>query len=560
MSPAALPEEFVSRAKDLLGTKGYIIDVADMEPFLKEERGLYRGATSFIARPADTSEVSAFVRLCNEFEVAIVPQGGNTGLVGGTVPRQGSSDVILNLGRLSEIFDVDLENSTMTVAAGAILQQIQAAADDADRFFPLSLASEGSCQIGGNLSTNAGGTAVLRFGNARDLVLGLEVVLPDGSIWDGLKGLRKDNTGYDLKHLFMGAEGTLGVITAAVLKLFPKPHQTETAFIGIADIKSGMAFLDVARNMAGDSLTAFEIVPELGIEFVTRHIPNAVDPLSERHPWYVLCELHAAHAGDDLKGVMEELLANALERDLIRDAVIAGSLDQQRALWQLRETLPEAQKSEGGSIKHDISVPISAVADFMREASNAVQEFVPGIRICAFGHLGDGNIHFNLSQPEGADTEAYLAMWDDVNEIVHGIAHALNGSISAEHGIGQLKREEITGRRVQEAASRKRVRQCRRGPLPGMHRVQRVVGGQIQGPQARPGDRGAQTDRRTLHRQDRHRRRRRHRHPQPGTRSLGHRLARPAPPGRGNHRHAAFSAGPVHRTARPIPGADRCRQ
>lgn len=443
MTASHLPEDFLTRAKELLGPMGFIDDEADMEPFLKEERGRFHGSTAFIARPANTSEVSRFVALCHEHEIPVVPQGGNTGLVGGAVASRENSEVIVSLGRLNQVRAIDLENSTMTVEAGVILAQIQSTADDADRYFPLSLASEGTCQIGGNLSTNAGGTAVLRFGNARDLVLGLEVVLADGAVWDGLKGLRKDNTGYDLKHLFMGAEGTLGIITAAVLKLYPKPRQTETALIGLASVRHAMNFLDVARNNCGDNLTGFEFLPELGMEFVTRHIEGAIDPFSDRHAWYVLCELNSAHSGNDLRAVIEDVLAEGAEAGIIEDAVIAGSLNQRDALWKLRETLPEAQKSEGGSIKHDVSVPISAVATFMDRAGVAVEKAVPGIRICAFGHLGDGNIHFNLSQPIGADTTIYLSKWEAVNEIVHDIAHELNGSISAEHGIGQLKRDEI---------------------------------------------------------------------------------------------------------------------
>lgn len=436
--------ELIDRLGQIVGAEMVLTEAGDMAPWLIEERGLYESRALSVVRPGNTEEVAKVIRLCADNGVAVVPQGGNTGLVGGAVAGIEGDEIILGLGRLDRIREIDPRNNTMTVDAGCILENIQNAAAEVDRYFPLSLASEGSCQIGGNISTNAGGTAVLRFGNARDLVLGLEVVLADGRIWNGLRGLRKDNTGYDLKQLFMGSEGTLGVITAAVLKLFPAPRQIVTAFAGVSDVASAMELLGLAQGLAGESVTAFEIVPGIGVEFVVRHIEGATDPLGERHNWYVLLELHSAHPGSDLHDVMEEILGEGHAQELIADATIAGSGAQRQALWRIRETLPEAQKHEGGSIKHDVSVPVSKVPAFMAEASRAVEAALPGIRIVAFGHLGDGNIHFNLSQPEGTDRDAFIAEWGRFNDIVHGIVGAHDGSISAEHGIGILKREEIT--------------------------------------------------------------------------------------------------------------------
>jgi FAD/FMN-containing dehydrogenase len=391
--------------------------------------------------PATTEEVARVVRICAETATGLVPQGGNTGLVGGQIPKEG--EVLVSLKRMNRIRALDPANDTVTAEAGCILAAVQARAAEADRLFPLSLAAEGSCTIGGNLSTNAGGTNVLRYGTARDLVLGLEVVLPDGRVFDGLKGLRKDNTGYDLKQLFIGAEGTLGVITAAVLKLFPRPRAQAAAFLGLARVEHAISLLTLARALSGDQVTAYELMSRRGLDFVLKHLPGARDPLGARYPWYVLLELSSGEAADTLRATLERLLEDAHAHNLVEDAVLADSEAQRLALWRLRDSLSEIQKHEGGSIKCDISVPVSAVPQFIARATAAAETLVPGIRPVPFGHIGDGNVHFNLSQPEAADKAEFLARWDELSEIVHGVALALGGSISAEHGVGLMRRAEI---------------------------------------------------------------------------------------------------------------------
>jgi D-lactate dehydrogenase (cytochrome) len=446
MGPAVqeiVTSEALDRIRAAVGPRGWIVDDAAMAPYLAEERGLFRGRARMVVRPARASEVAEVVQICAGARIAIVPQGGNTGLVGGGVPFERGDAIVLSLGRMNRVRSIDPLNYTITVEAGCVLANIQAAAAEADRLFPLSLGAEGTCQIGGNLSTNAGGIAVLRYGMARDLVLGLEVVLPDGRIWDGLRGLRKDNTGYDLKQLFIGAEGTLGVITAAVLKLFPRPASVETAFAAVPDPAAAIALLARCRGGTGDAITAFELISRRALEMVLRHIPGTADPLSEPHPWYVLIEASSGETGGALRGALEQALADGVEAGLVRDATLAASGDQARALWRLRESITEAQKPEGGSIKHDVSVPVSKVPEFIARASAACEARLPGIRIVAFGHAGDGNIHFNLSQPVGADRAGYLARWAEFNRIVHDIVAGLDGSISAEHGIGRLKRDEL---------------------------------------------------------------------------------------------------------------------
>jgi FAD/FMN-containing dehydrogenase len=371
-----------------------------------------------------------------------VPQGGNTGLVGGGVPPEDGENIVLTLGRMNRIRAIDPVNFTMTVDAGCVLAKLHQAAADADRLFPLSLGAEGSCQIGGNLSTNAGGIAVLRYGNTRELALGLEVVLPDGQIWDGLRGLRKDNTGYDLKQLFIGGEGTLGIITAATLKLFPKPREIETAFLGLSRVEDVMTLFARGRAATADQLTAFELIPRTALDLALVHMPGTIDPLAKPHPWYVLLEMASSETESGLRALLERLLETALDEGLVADGVIAESGQQAKQLWHIREAIVEAQLYSG-SIKHDVSVPVSRVADFIIRATARVTERLPGIRPMAFGHVGDGNIHFNLTQPEGADTAAYLARWQEFNDIVHGVVRELHGSISAEHGVGRLKRDEI---------------------------------------------------------------------------------------------------------------------
>lgn len=434
----------LDRMAGIVGAKNVITDADAMVPYLKEWRDLFRGKAQGIVRPGSTAEVAELVKLAAETGTVLVPQGGNTGLVGGQIPISEGREVILSLQRLDKIRAVDTDGDTMIVEAGVTLKRAQDAAEAAGRLFPLSLASEGSCTIGGNLSTNAGGTAVLAYGNARELCMGLEVVLPDGRIWNGLRQLRKDNTGYDLKNLFIGAEGTLGIITAAVLKLFPAPAARATAFLAVPDPAAALELLNAAKAGAGGTLTTFELMPRIGMDFVLRHASGTRDPLSEPSPWYVLMEVSAQQASG-LDEHVEAFLGEALEKGIVTDAALAGSLTQRADFWKLREMLSEVQTYEGGSIKHDVSVPIHATPEFLARAIAAVEAMVPGCRPVPFGHLGDGNIHFNVSQPVGADKAAYLARWSEMNEAVHGIVAELHGSISAEHGIGRLKRDLLPG-------------------------------------------------------------------------------------------------------------------
>ena len=381
--------------------------------------------------------------LCNAARQPVVPQGGNTGLVGGSVPHASGNEIVLSLSRLNRIREIDALNYTLTAEAGCILADVQRAADEADRLFPLSLGAEGSCEIGGNLSTNAGGTGVLRYGNMRELTLGLEVVLADGTVWSGLNRLRKDNTGYDLKQLFIGSEGTLGVITAAVLKLFPKSRDVATGFVAVRDLPSVIELLSRLRSASGDAVTGFEYIAGIGLEFAKAHVADVVAPLDRPYEHYVLVELSTSVPGGGIGISLEHQLEYGLNDGSILNGVIAQSATQSRALWRIREAVPESQKAEGASIKHDVSVPVSRVADFIAAATDACTAEVAGCRPVPFGHVGDGNIHFNVSQPPGMDPDAFLAEWPRLNRIVHDIVTDLDGSISAEHGIGQLKREEL---------------------------------------------------------------------------------------------------------------------
>jgi FAD/FMN-containing dehydrogenase len=434
-SPAA---ELIARFIEIVGGKYAITDPAGQEPYLIEGRGLYRGHTPVVLRPGSVEEVAAIVKLANETAVAIVPQGGNTGLVGGQISHDG--EVVLSLTRLDRIREVDALSDTMTCEAGVVLAKAQEAAAAADRLFPLSLGAEGSCTIGGNLSTNAGGTGALAYGVARDLVVGLEVVLADGRVLHTLNKLKKDNTGYDLKNLFVGAEGTLGIITAAVLKLFPAPKTVETAFIGVPSPQAALKLLGLVQERTNRAVTSFELMCRLGIDFALRHGHGVRDPLDQTHPWYVLLQIASA-ARQDMRTTLEEALETAMERGWVNDAAVADTLEHRRGFWHLRETLPECQKPEGGSIKHDVSVPVAAVADFLQEAGEVVEALIPGSRPMPFGHLGDGNIHYNVSQPVGANTEAFLSRWDEMNDAVHRVVAKFGGSMSAEHGIGVMKRK-----------------------------------------------------------------------------------------------------------------------
>ncbi|WP_434053203.1 MAG: FAD-binding oxidoreductase [Roseibium sp.] len=429
------------RFAELIGAANVLTTSADQEPYLTEWRDLYRGVTPLVLRPGNTAEVSAVMKYAYEHDLKIVPQGGNTGLVGGQIPQETGDEIVLSLARLTRVREVDAAGFTITVEAGVVLETLQNEAENVDRLFPLSLGAQGSCQIGGNISTNAGGTAVLSYGNTRDLVLGLEVVLPTGDIWNGLRTLRKDNTGYDLKQLFIGAEGTLGIITAASLKLFPKPKKLEAAFVGLATPQAALSLFTSAKAQAGPVLTGFEIMPRVGLEFCLSHLNGARDPLAGAHAWYVLMELSSGSEAFPVRDLLEGILGEAFENGLVEDAAFAESLAQVKDFWHIRHGMSEVQKAEGGSIKHDVSVPVASVPDFLDKAMAAVQSFVPGCRPVPFGHIGDGNIHFNVSQPVGADKSEYLSKWDEMNEIVHGIVGDFGGSISAEHGIGRLKRE-----------------------------------------------------------------------------------------------------------------------
>ncbi len=425
--------------QELLGERHVLTAADDIAPFCTDWRGRYTGSALGVALPGTAQEVAAVVRACAAASVAIVPQGGNTGLCGGATPVGG--ELVVCLRRLNRIRAVDADNNSITVEAGCTLQAVQEAAAAVNRLFPLSLAAEGSATIGGNLSTNAGGVQVLRYGNARELTLGIEVVLADGRIWDGLRGLRKDNTGYDLKHLFVGAEGTLGLITAATLKLFPRPRTHATAWVALPDPAAAVRLLGRLRDAAGDNVTAFEIVGRTALDLVLKHIPNARDPLAGKPAWQVLIELSGAR--DDLGATLEQALQAAAEAGGIDDAVLAASEAQTAALWALRENVSEAQKIEGVSIKHDIAVPVSRIAEFIACADAALRAAFPQVRIVCFGHIGDGNLHYNQSRSDAQSNAEFIAQTESVNRIVHDLVHQLGGSISAEHGLGQLKREEV---------------------------------------------------------------------------------------------------------------------
>ena len=434
-----LSPELIARFRAIVGVKYAVTEPADVAPYVTEERGLYRGHSPLVLRPGSTAEVSAICKLASAEKIALVPQGGNTGLVGGQTPHRG--EVVVSTRRLDRIREIDPASNTMTCESGVVLQVAQQQAAEIDRLFPLSLGAEGSCTIGGNLSTNAGGTGALAFGVAREMALGLEVVLADGRVLNALSKLKKDNTGYDLKNLFIGAEGTLGVITAATLRLFPKPRSVETAFVGLKSPADALKLLSISQNEAAGSLTSFELLADIAVDFSVRHGIDIRAPLPSRHPWFVLMEISSPR--DDARATLESILARGMEEGVVEDAVIAANLSQRDAFWKLRDEMSAAQKPEGGSIKHDISVPVAAVPAFIAEANAAVVKLIPGSRPVPFGHLGDGNIHYNVSQPVGANAADFLARWHDVNAVVFEIVLRMGGSISAEHGIGVLKRDEL---------------------------------------------------------------------------------------------------------------------
>lgn len=435
--------QFLQECCDRIGAQQVLTSAADMLPFLTDWRGRFTGHALAVLKPGTTEEVASIIALCNRFAVPVVPQGGNTGLVLGSVPDASGSAVVLSLLRLNRIRQTDVVNNTMTVEAGCILQTVQMAAADAGRLFPLSLAAEGSCTIGGNLATNAGGTAVLRYGTMRELCLGLEVVTAQGEVWNGLRGLRKDNTGFDLRDLYIGAEGTLGIITAAVLKLFPQPKARLTAFVAMSDVPAALRLLVHAQNHCGASLTAFELMSAFCIDLVTHHFPHMRLPFAQGSPQYVLMELSDSESTAHAEAMLESLVCSALEQEIIQDAVVATSIAQSKALWSLREHVPLAQAAEGKNIKHDVSVPISHIAPFIRETDACLSQQFPGCRMVTFGHLGDGNLHYNVSPAAGIAGDALLARQSEINRLVHDSVDRYGGSISAEHGLGALKRDEV---------------------------------------------------------------------------------------------------------------------
>jgi FAD/FMN-containing dehydrogenase len=434
----------VARIGEIVGAQGIITDPADMEPYVLDWRGVYRGDAAAVVRPASTEQVAAVMKVCSELGVSVVPQGGNTGMCMASVPRAGRHEIVLSLGRMSRIRQVDPLNNTMTVEAGVVLANIRHAAADVDRLFPLSLGAEGSCTIGGNLSTNAGGVNVLRYGNTRDLVLGLEVVLPDGQIWNGLRGLRKDNTGYDLKHLFVGAEGTLGIITAAVLKLFPRPSASATAWTAVKSPDAALELLALLRRHCGDRINAFELISRNCLELVLRHIPGTRDPLGAPNAWYVLTELADSRAGEALRQELEAALEAAMQAGLVLDATIAESGSQSEALWKIRETIPDAAKSEAGMLyRHDIAVAVSAIPAFINEGRAALEQRFPGANLICFGHLGDGNLHYNVYVPGRLRADPTAREAHDVTDLVYDLVQSYGGSFSAEHGVGLAKVAEL---------------------------------------------------------------------------------------------------------------------
>jgi FAD/FMN-containing dehydrogenase len=441
--------DFIQKLAAIVGDRGLIVDAAGKHPYLTDWRENFLGTALAVVRPATTEEVAAVVGLCAAEKVAVVPQGGNTGLVGGGTPDEDGREIVLSLNRMNRIVDIDPIGYSMTVEAGCILKTIQETAAQHDRLFPLSLAAEGSCTIGGNLSTNAGGVQVLHYGNARHLVLGLEVVTPAGDIWNGLRALKKDNTGYDLRDLYLGAEGTLGIITRAVLKLWPKPKDVATSWIAVPSPEAAVALLSGAHAASEDNVTSCELMSRQGIDFVLKHIPGAADPLAEKYDWYVLLEWSSSRPrreGENQSGLrekMEAFLGEEMESGQVLDATIAQNETQARALWALRENHSEAQKREGPSIKHDISVAVSKLPTFMHEGLAAMKKALPECRPVPFGHVGDGNLHFNCQSPPGWDKPRFMAYHEAISGAVYDLVVGHGGSISAEHGIGLLKVDEL---------------------------------------------------------------------------------------------------------------------
>jgi len=433
----------VNALTQILGTDSVLTAPADIEPFLTDHRKLYHGQALAVALPRTVEQISRLLAYCNEQRIGVVPHAGNTSYCGGATPDESGRQLVLSLKRLNRIRQLDPLNYSLVAEAGCILADVQRAADEAERLFPLSLGSEGTCQIGGNLSTNAGGTSVLRYGMMRELVLGLEVVLADGRVLSTLSGLRKDNTGYDVKSAFLGAEGTLGIITAASLKLFSKIRATATAFAAVSNVQAAVELLAGLRAASGDRVSSFELIPRIGIDLTTRHIPGVTDPLDQRYEWYVLCELTSSRAADTLDELLTEALAAGHESNLVLNAVVAQNERERSALWKVRETIPEAQRLDGAGLKHDISLPVTALPTFVRQAGAWLAQHVPEGRLVAYGHVGDGNLHFNLNQTPGSARETLLARELEIKRVIHDLVRDFGGSFSAEHGIGRLKVGEL---------------------------------------------------------------------------------------------------------------------
>ncbi|MDR2215645.1 MAG: FAD-binding oxidoreductase [Nevskiaceae bacterium] len=440
--PAVIAQARLTALRERLGERAVLTDPQQTAPYLTDHRKLYRGAALAVVEPSSVEQVQALLHWCNAQRIGVVPQGGNTSYCGGATPDDSGTQVVLSMRRLNRIRAVDAANFSLIAEAGCTLSSVQGAAAAADRLFPLSLGSEGSCQIGGNLSTNAGGTAVLRYGMTRDLVLGVEAVMADGELFCGLVALRKDNTGYDLRNLLIGSEGTLAVITAASLKLFPAIRTRATAWVSLPDPASAIALLGQLRQTSGDALTGCELAPQVALQLVLQHVPGTRDPGGAAAPWYLLVELSSSGEAD-LDALLEHTLARAIEEGVALDAVLARSLDQRKAFWKLRETIPEAQRAAGGSLKHDIAVPVACLPAFIERGAAIAARLAPEGYLVAYGHAGDGNLHFNLNQREGADEAAFLAREPALKRALHDLAAQMNGSISAEHGIGQLKVEEL---------------------------------------------------------------------------------------------------------------------
>lgn len=445
---AQLTADLIDQLKAALGPKGWSDDPDEIAPHVKDWRGRYQGETPILLKPGSTEDVAAAVRLCADAGVAITPQGGNTSLCGAATPQ---GEVLISLKRMNAVREIDTDNDSMTVEAGCVLESLQQTAQDADRLFPLSLGSQGSAMIGGLISTNAGGVHVLRYGMTRELVLGLEAVLPDGTIWSGLTGLRKDNTGYDIKQLLIGAEGTLGIITAATLKLFPRPGRMELAFIGMNSVEDAVKFLGMAKRVSGGAVTAFEVMPSLALEFVLMRIPGTRDPLEAKHPWYVVCEMSFGRT-DGARETMEAALEQGFEAELVQDAVIAENDAQMQDLWRLRESIAEAERGQGLAVKHDVSIPVSKMPAFIALATERVNKDFPDGIVVAFGHVGDGNVHYNIACIDPDVHAAFMASAGEMSKIVYDTVDEFGGSISAEHGIGILKREELRDRKPVDVA------------------------------------------------------------------------------------------------------------